>query len=178
MSGFGQTSIFMVRDGEAALSDKLEAKGFRYASPTIVFVLPSDALETPAPMAAIPCALPLAYQREIWEAAGIGPARLAVMERVAAPKSYLLARHEDRPIGTAFAAVAEGQVMMHALEIMADKRRVGGASRLTAKAAAWGRSHGAKSLVVLVEERNERAVAFYRSLGMAECARYAYWRAD
>ena len=178
MSAFDQSPIFMVRDGEAPLARRLEGRGFRRASPTIAFALPVERLEAPAPMAAIPCAVPLAYQREIWEAAGIGPARLAVMDRVRVPKSYLLARHEDRPIGTAFAAVAKGQVMMHALEIMADKQRLGGASRLTAKAAAWGKSHGATNLVVLVEEQNERAIALYQSLGMTECTRYAYWRAD
>ena len=48
---------------------------------------------------------PLAIACDLWAEGGIGPARLAVMDRVEGAKSVILGRANDRASGVAFVAV-------------------------------------------------------------------------
>lgn len=117
---------------------------------------------------------PLAVQREIWAAGGIGADRVAVMERVRGAKTALMARRDDRPVGVAFAAIHAQTVMLHALEVRPEERRKGDARRLMSQAAQWGETQGARHLALAVTEANIGARALYADLGLAPCARYHY----
>ncbi len=111
---------------------------------------------------------------EIWAAGGIGPGRLAVMDRAAGPKAWLLCRAGDRAVGTGFVAVANGVAMVHAVEVLAEQRRKG-AGRLAMRGAAnWAARQEAEWLALAVTAANLPARALYAGLGMEEVARYHY----
>jgi ribosomal protein S18 acetylase RimI-like enzyme len=117
---------------------------------------------------------PLAIQRELWAEAGIGPARLAVMERAAFPKTALLARMDDRAAGAAFVGIHDGMAMIHALEIHPRFRRRGAARHMMAGAVHWARAEGARDLGLVVTTANLGAQALYASLGLSRVGQYHY----
>lgn len=175
MRSLGQTPLFRLGRGEEALDAALEALGYRVLSPTRGYITsPGRLASALPPLSAIPCDEPLAVQREIWGDGGVGPPRLAVMARVSVPKSYLLGRSKDRPLGTAFVAIHDGLAMLHALEIRADARRKGIGRALTVGAANWACAQGADSFGLLVTDANVPANALYTSLGMARGPGYHY----
>ena len=110
---------------------------------------------------------PLAVARQIWEQGGIGPARLAVMDRVTGPKTAILGRTGDRAAGIAFTAIHNNVAMLHALETAPDQRRKGCAHNILRAAAIWARDNGADTLALLVTERNTAARALYAACGFA-----------
>ncbi len=176
MTGLGQPWLFMIRDGDAALDTLLDARGYVIVDPVDIFSIPLAELDLPAPhrLGAIPSWPPLAIQREIWAAGGIGPARIAVMERACAPKTTFLSRRDDWPVGTAFAAIHRGVAMVHALEVLPEYRRRGVARALMAGARKWALAQGATHLALVVTRANEGAQALYSSLGMARVGQYHY----
>ncbi len=172
----GQTPLFQPRAGDEALDRALAAEGYAIIDPVVAHVAPVGALarrDLPR-LAAIPCAAPLAIQAEIWAAGGIGPARLAVMDRAVSPKTYLLGRIGDRPVGTAFVAVHDGVAMVHALEVVPEARRQGVGANLMVGAANWAARHGASQVALLVTRANAGANALYASLKMEEVEGYHY----
>ena len=86
---------------------------------------------------------PLQIAAELWAEGGIGPARLAVMERVQGPKTVILARAQDRAAGVAFVALHDGMAMLHGLEgrgyLKSKKERSGRTFRRFYRATALGR---------------------------------------
>lgn len=176
MRAMGQAPLFQLREGDAALDEALTEDGYAVVDPTVGWAGASAALADPAlhRLAAIPCAAPLAIQAEIWAGGGIGPARLAVMDRAAGPKTFLLGRLGDRPVGTAFIAVHDGVAMLHALEVVNAARRQGVARKLMAGAANWALKQRAGTLCVLVTRANDGANALYASLGMEAVEGYHY----
>ena len=121
-----------------------------------------------------PSGPPLAIQREIWSAGGIGPGRWAVMDRVTGPKTSLFARADDRPAGTGFVAIHEGIAMLHALEVLPALRRRGAAAHMLRAAANWAAATGATTISVVVTEANAGARALYASLGLEVVGQYHY----
>ena len=176
MRALGQASLVMIREGEAALDALLAVRGYAVVDPTDAFAAPLAALDLPAPprLTAIPAWPPLAIQRELWAQGGIGPARLAVMERAPHPKTSLLARIDDRAAGTAFVALHDGLAMVHALEIHPRFRRQGLGRQVMAGAIHWARAQGAGDLGLLVTKANAAAQALYASLGLARVGQYHY----
>ncbi len=176
MRAMGQVPLFQPRPGEEALDAALEARGYAVIDPVVGYVAPVGVMADPElpRLAAIPCAAPLAIQEEIWAAGGIGPARLAVMARAAGPKTYLLGRLGDRPVGTAFVAIHEGVAMLHALEVLASARRQGVARAMMVGAANWAAKAGAGALSLLVTRANAGANSLYASLGMEQVEGYHY----
>jgi N-acetylglutamate synthase len=167
--------LVMVRAGEAALDAMLAEAGYRMVDPTLLYLAPIDSLATPPPrLTAIPIWPPLAIQRRLWAEAGIGPARVAVMERAAGPKTALLGRVRDRAAGTAFVALHDDVAMVHALEVVPGFRRAGVARNLMQGAACWARAQGARWMALAVTEANAGARALYAALGMREAGRYHY----
>lgn len=164
---------------DAALDAALEARGYLPDAPTILWLAPVDRL-APAPlspMKAFALWPPLAIQHDIWAAAGIGPARLAVMGRVQGPHTALMAREADRVAGTAFVA-CDGEVgLLHALEVPERARRRGVGRNLLQAAAEWARGQGAGWLALAVTDDNAPAAALYAGAGMAVAGRYHYRRA-
>jgi GNAT superfamily N-acetyltransferase len=175
MRVWGQRPLFMVRPGEDALDAALAARGYTPHDASILLAGPIAGLAAPVLDAtAIDCEGRLARMEEIWAAGGIGPARLAVMDRVAGPRSFLLGRLGDRPAACGFVAIAGGVAMLHALEVAPFARRQGIGARLTRAAAHWAAERGAGRLALAVTEANAPARALYAGLGLAEAARYHY----
>jgi GNAT superfamily N-acetyltransferase len=176
MRAVGQVPLFMIRDGDAALDALLAGLGYAVVDPVDTFAAPLAALDMPPPprLAAIPAWPPLAIQRELWAEAGIGPARLAVMDRAPFPKTSLLARMDDRAAGTAFVGLHDGMAMIHAIEVHPRFRRRGAARHMMAGAVHWARAQGARDLGLVVTAANAGAQALYASLGLARVGQYHY----
>ncbi len=176
MRAEGRDPIFWVRPGEDALDQALDAMRYDAFAQTHILAAPLDALaERDLPrLAAIPTAEPLAAMAEVWAEGGIGPARLAVMDRAPEPKITFLGRRSDHVAGAAFAAIHDGVLYVHALEVHAAFRRQGLARDLMVGAAKWGRSQEATTVAVAVTVENKGAQALYTSLGLTIVGGYHY----
>lgn len=176
MEAIGQPQLFIIGAGEDALDQALAARGYRVVDPVLAYSgATTDLGAGPiAPLAAFAHWPPLAVARDLWAEGGIGPARLAVMDRVAGPKTAILGRSSDRAAGVAFVALAHGCAMLHALEVTPARRRAGVARDILRAAAAWAAAQGAGTLAVVVTEANGPARALYASLGMAVVGHYHY----
>ncbi|QQA45045.1 GNAT family N-acetyltransferase [Pelagovum pacificum] len=172
MRDLGQVPLFMVRDGEAALDRALADCGYGITDPTAFYSAP--VAEIAGEAEAILSWPPVAVQREIWAAGGIGPSRLDIMLRAAEPRVSLLARLGDEPAGTVHLSLADGAAMIHALETAAAHRRKGIGRLLCVASANWARDEGADRLALLVTRANAGGNALYRSLGFAEDGGYHY----
>ena len=162
--------LFMVND--PALDHALAARGYQIIDPVIAYAAPVSAFPPHDPHSCFAHWPPLAIATQIWDQAGIGPARLQVMDR-AADKTALLLR-QDRAAGVCFVARAGDTAMVHAVEVAPPFRRRGSAQNLLAAAAHWAAARGADTLSLVVTESNIPARALYRKLGMAEVGRYHY----
>ncbi|KPP86185.1 MAG: putative acetyltransferase [Rhodobacteraceae bacterium HLUCCA08] len=176
MRALGQGPLFMIRAGEDRLDSALATRGYRVKDPVTLWSAPVSCLATrrPPPVTGFEVWPPLAIQRELWAEAGIGPARLAVMARVAGPRTTLLGRLDDTPAGCAFVACDGPRAMLHALEVAPRFRRRGLAGHLMRAAAFWARDAGADTLSVLVTRANAGGNSLYRTLGMTAGTGYHY----
>lgn len=175
MRDLGQAAIVQVRDGAAALDAALDAAGYAIVDPVTIYAAPVDALTAPSPPDRCRAIWPVTPDvAEVWAAGGIGPARLAVMERVTGPKTALAGLAQGRPAACAFVACDGPIAMLHALEVTARFRRTGLGRALTRAAADWAARHGARSLALAVTDANAAANALYRGLGMAPVWQYHY----
>ncbi|MBP7000581.1 N-acetyltransferase [Amaricoccus sp.] len=175
MRDWGQPCLVMVRAGEDELDAALAAEGYAVADPSLMLVGPAEAIAGgPAPEEAIDCQAPLACMAALWQEAGIGPGRRAVMDRARSPKAWLLGRSDQTLGAAAFVGLHGGVVMIHALAVLPACRRRGLGAILTRAAAAWGAERGASTLALAVAGDNAPARALYAGLGMREAARYHY----
>lgn len=171
----GQRTIFMIRDGEETLDAALAARGYRFADPVRIWSVPVDRLAGEIPfLGAFEVWPPLAAMTTIWEGDGIGPARIAIMERAPGPKTAILGRVSDRPAGVAFVALAGADAMLHALTVALPFRRRGCAATILRAAANWATAQGATMLHLAVTRENAPANALYASAGMEVSAQYHY----
>lgn len=171
----GQPPLFMVLGHQTALDARLAARDLHLRDTTHAMTAPCATLAAPPPP--VTCFAiwpPLAIQAEIWAAGGIGPARLAVMDRAVGPKMSFFGRISDKPAGTAFAAVHDGIAMLHALEIAAAHRRKGLGVTMMRAAADWAQGQGARTFCVLVTGENRPAQSLYTSLGFEAVGQYHY----
>ena len=173
MQDLGQEPLFLIRAEDTELDQTLEAMGFQIVDPVLVYATPVALLADQATGKTYPHWPPLAIARAIWADAGIGPARLQVMER-ATDKTAILVRHQDRVAGIAFVARAGNTAMLHALEVSPPHRRQGSAQNLLASAADWAQRQGADTLSLVVTTANEPARALYEKLGMRVVGGYHY----
>lgn len=178
MRDWGQSPIFMLRGGDGGLDAMLDRRGYEIFDPVNAYACPVERLtDIPLPPVTVfPIWEPLAIMREIWAQGGIGPARLAVMERAPGPKTALLARFNDKPGGAAFVAIHDGVAMIHALEILPHQRKQGLGKWMMRGAAFWAAEQGAHTLSVVCTRANAGANALYRSLGMDLAGAYHYRR--
>jgi len=180
MQAWGQPVMFRLAAEDEALAERLAGAGYRRFDPVIFYEAPVSALSDGSDETAriIRCAAPLAIAREIFASCGIGPGRVAVMERARSAKTILIARLGDRPAGAAHVGAEEGAkdgaAMIHAISVLPDARRQGAATMLLRGAASWAAEAGAVTLALAVSEANEGARALYESLGMATVGRYHY----
>lgn len=176
MRQMGQPPLFQLRPGDEGLDAALAGRGYSIVDPVNIYACPvSQLTDLPMPRVTV-FALwePLAIMRELWAEGGIGPGRLAVMDRVKGPKTGLLMRHQDKPGGVAFVAIHDGVAMLHALEIPPHQRRKGLGKWAMRGAAFWALDNGAHTLSVICTKANEGANALYRSLGMQLVGEYHY----
>jgi ribosomal protein S18 acetylase RimI-like enzyme len=174
MRDLGQRPLFLIRQREAALDALLHRRGYAVIDPVLAYAAPVSRF-APAPvMTSFPHWPPMEIARSLWAEAGIGPARLAVMERVSGPKTAILARARDRAAGVAFVALDRDIAMLHALEITPDQRRQGCAGHLLRAAAVWAAAEGADTISLVVTEANAPARALYVSAGMVVAGQYHY----
>ncbi len=176
MRARGQPPLFMVRAGEVALDALLAEHGYAVVDPVIVHAGAIAPLLADRPPLATTFAIwePLAIQADIWAEGGIGPARLAVMQRAPQPKTALLARDGQSAAATAFAAIHADVVMVHAMHVRPAHRRRGMGRNLMLGAAHWAAARGAGHLAALCTRANSAAAALYASLGLAPVEHYHY----
>ncbi|WP_010138954.1 GNAT family N-acetyltransferase [Oceanicola sp. S124] len=178
MRAMGQHPLFSIRPGDEELDTELEARGYEVVDPVWVYTMSAPAMaalpKRGEERVSVPAWEPLAMQREIWEAGGIGPARIAVMERVEGAKTSLIGRFDNAPGGTAFVALSGGIAMLHALEVLAEARGKGMGRAMMIDAAKWAVSQGAQEFSVVVTKANAGGNALYRSLGMEQVGQYHY----
>lgn len=167
--------LILIRAGDEALDAALQTRGWRLVDPVVAYAAPVDQLKADlAPLAAFAHWPPLQIACSIWEEGGIGPARVAVMDRVTGAKSAILARHADRPAGAAFAACHGAEAMLHALEVRPHQRRQGVGQVMLHAAANWASAQGALRLTLVVTAQNAAARALYTRLGMQVVGHYHY----
>jgi len=180
MRDLGQDALFQIWAGDEALDADLAANGYRIVDPTNIHAAPVAALtaQTPPRVTTFTVWEPLEIMREIWAEGGIGPERIAVMERAEGPKTGLFGRHDNRPAATGFAAVHDRIAVVHALEIRPAHRRAGMGRWMMVAAAHWAAHHGADHLAVLCTKANAAANGLYSSMGFAEVGAYHYRQKD
>ncbi|MBL8561134.1 MAG: GNAT family N-acetyltransferase [Gemmobacter sp.] len=174
MLAMGQTRLWVIHD-DARLDAALAARGYRRHDPVVAYAAPVAALAGEVSgMAGFAHWPPLAIACDIWAEGGIGPERLAVMQRVAGAKSAILGRTADTPAGAAFVAIHGDLAMLHALEVRPALRRQGSARNILMTAAHWAQDQGAVTFSLVVTEQNAAARALYERLGMVAVGRYHY----
>lgn len=175
MRAAGELPLFMIRSGEDDLDTRLQARGYDLVDPVNLYTCAvSHLTDTPIPkVTTFSIWEPLAIMEEIWAQGGIGPERVAVMQR-AAVKTGILGRWNDKPAGVAFAAIHDGICMVHAVEVLPHQRGQGVASWMMRKAAFWAEEHGAEHLAVLCVTDNAAANGLYKALGLQVAGQYHY----
>ncbi|MGY9045491.1 hypothetical protein P775_02505 [Puniceibacterium antarcticum] len=172
----GKTPLFMIHPGEDALDTALAARGYKVIDPVNIWLCPlSQLTETPIPrVTAFAIWEPLAIMREIWARGGIGPERIAVMERAQGLKTGLFGRTDDKSAGTGYCALHTGIAMVHALEILKEHRSKGLGKWMMRCAAFWAQEQGGTHMAVLCTQANTGANGLYASLGMGVVGQYHY----
>ncbi len=176
MRVMGQAPLFQVRTDEADLDAELERAGYAVVDPVWLYAgRAADLIDGKSEQSRVYRGqFAVAAMEEVWAAGGIGPARLAVMKRAAAPKSWLMTRIDDRPAGVAFVSVAGDIAMIHAIEVADAYRRQGAGRALMSGAATFAADNGAEWLALAVTKANVGANNLYQSLGMEVVAGYHY----
>ncbi len=175
----GDRPLFCIRDGDGDLDAALAARGYGIVDPVLAYSAPVATLIGigAAHMTTFPHWPPMQIARVLWADAGVGPARLAVMDRAKGAKTVILGRANDRASGVAFVACYGRHAMLHALEVAPAHRRQGSAQNILRAAAGWAQRQGADSLSLVVTVANAPARALYAGLGMVEGGRYHYRQA-
>ena len=175
MQALGQSPLFLIRETDLALDAALAARGYRLHDPVVAYAAAcADLAQTPPPMTTFAHWPPMAIAVDLWAQGGIGPGRLAVMQRVAGAKTAILARANDRASGVAFVAMSDKIAMLHALEVTPSMRRQGSAHNILRAAAVWAQDQGADMMSLVVTQANDAARRLYASLGMLVVGQYHY----
>ena len=176
MAHWSQPALFMIRDGETDLDQQLESLDYDIKDPVTLYAAPLEDLtqKRPPPVSSFVSWPPLASQREIWAAGGIGAERLSIMDRAVGTKTTLLGRANDTPAGTVYVGISGAQAMIHALEVHSDMRQSGMGRILTTAAAFWAKGQGASYLSLPTTNANVAANRLYSSLGMQVVGQYHY----
>lgn len=176
MRDMRQAPLFSLTPEQFLFDALLADRGYAKVDATRLYTAPVSSLtEVPVPRVTVfEIWEPLAIMEDLWAAGGIGPARLAVMHRVAGAKTALFGRIDSQPAGAGFVAQHETTAMLHALEIDPTHRRKGLARWMIIAAAHWAKSKGCTELSLLVTEANDPANALYQSMGFHPSPGYHY----
>ena len=165
----GRTPLFQITQNDSKLDSILAKKGYDIRDKTVCFSAPVEQLSSTHGETNSVQWPPSDTHREHWARAGIGPDRLAIMERVRLPKTVISLEG-----GLAFVAVHGPNAALHAMDVAPKMRRQGKATQLIAQAASWASSHGATTLALLATTANSPAMSLYSSLGMQRAQGYHY----
>lgn len=178
MRELGQDPIFQIRPGDDALDAALAARGYAIKDPVHLYAGSSAEIAATGanPRTIFNTWPPLAIQKELWGEGGIGPGRIAVMDRASGPKSAFLARHKDQPVGVGYAAIHNGIAMLHALEVRPSARKEGVGSKMMCALGHWAQDNDAQILALAVTKENFAANALYVKYGMSVVTSYHYRR--
>lgn len=176
MDALNQPRLFMIRDNDQLLDVALAGQGYRIKDPVTMFAVPSVKLAEydPKGLAVIDAPEPLAVMSEIWEERGIGKGRRDVMRRAQGAKACFLGRIEDQPAGVTYVGCDDNIAMLHALEILPNKRRKGLALQMMGATGTWAARNGADTFSLVVLTANDAACALYHKVGMVEVGNYHY----
>ncbi len=176
MIALNQPALFMIREEDEYLDRMLAARDYVVVDPANLYACPIHILTKAPPqkLSAFTIWPALGIMRELWAGGGIGPARIAVMNRATGAKTALLARIKSRPAGAAFVAIHHQIAMIHAIEVTKSLRRNGAGINIMRAAAAWAQHQGARYFSVLVTDANATANALYNELGMPVVGHYHY----
>ncbi len=176
MLALDQPRIFMIREGDTDLDAMLADAGYPIVDPVNLYVAPLSELTTERPPRVTTFDIwePLAIMRDIWAEGGIGPGRIAVMERANCPKTGLFGRSNNRPAATGYVAIHDRVAMVHALEVLPQHRRAGLGRHMMRQASFWAAAQGATHMSVLCTKANIGANALYTSLGLTHVGQYHY----
>lgn len=176
MQDLGQVPLFMIQDGQEDLDRLLGQLGYQVVDPVVLYSVELTSLtQTELPNARTYAVWqPLQVMLEIWEKGGIGPARVAVMDRVQTAKTAVMTRTGDTAGAVGFVAMDGPHAMIHAIETDPDQRRQGLGKLVLLTAAHWAAQHGGQSLNLAVTHANVAGNALYQSLGMTPIGRYHY----
>lgn len=178
MRDLQQHPLFMLRPGDDALDEWLKARNYDIVDPVAIYLMPLKDRPHVVSDTTIKSTWPAsAVVRALWEKGGIGPARVAVMDRVRNTKTVLVAKGATQCLGAAFVAKSDDIAMLHALEVAPDSQRRGIGTCLMHAAAQWANQTGAEWLALMVTRANSPANALYRTLGMCDVGQYHYRRA-
>ena len=167
MAALKQPALFMIRDGFPTLEMHLAKRGYSIIDPVVMLArrvadkssdLPADFLDKPS-----------SAQLAIWKDAGIDEHRVAVMDRVTGPKTFLQTEG-----ATGFVAIHNEIAMVHAVEVDPDRRRKGLGRQLMLAASMWAGMKGAKTVSVIATRQNKPAQALYKGLGYEVIGHYHY----
>ena len=157
-----QDRLFMIGDVDEALDHQLQDQGYRIIDPVVIY---AKALEPPRPKTA-KGENPTKNSVRIWAEGGIGPDRLAVMDRAIGPKTVIQSDH-----GCAFVCCHDGIAMIHALEVAQTARSQGIGTTLVKQAEAWA---PARKIAALTVETNTASRGLFEKLGYCLVGRYHY----
>ena len=176
MHDLGQVPIFMIRDGDSALDALLAERGYHIKDPVTIYSAPISAIDNGWSYSSDVYDIwpPIAVQREIWENAGIGKARLDIMTRAKCPNTTVMGRVGDVPAGTGFIGIDQNIAMIHALEVAPNCRRQGVATLIIRRMALWAKQNGADQISLVVTNANSGANALYQTLGFDVVGHYHY----
>lgn len=178
MRDLDQPLIFQIRPGDEALDMALQSRGYQIKDPVHLFAAPVENLIAGRnkPSTVFDTWPMLAITKSLWAEAGIGPGRIAVMERANTPKTVFLARHNDRPAGVAFAAIHNAIAMIHAVEVSEFARKQGNGTKMMCGFGNWAQDNGARFAALAVTKENFAANALYAKMGMSVVTSYHYRR--
>jgi GNAT superfamily N-acetyltransferase len=175
MQAMKQPSLFMIRTTDQALDDALAERGYAVIDPVTIYTASAASIARPLPpITCFEVFPPLAIMREIWEAGGLGTARVDVMTRATGAKTAIFARANGRAAGVAYVGLHKDTAMLHALEVKKSARRQGVAVNIMRATANWTLDQGGKELSLVVLTANTAAGALYTSLGMKPVGQYHY----
>jgi len=168
MLELGQDKLFQIRTGDNTLDKALALRGYELFDRVVLMVGKLTELEQTADGQMEE--RPNSSMKEIWEQGGIGPARLAVMDRAKCTKAY--ARIDDKAV--AYAAIHNNICMAHAVEVSQDHRRKGLGRKIMHQIAGWADQRGADYMAVITVTENTAARTLYQNLGLQEIGNYHY----
>lgn len=175
MAEMGQPDLFMIRPQDAALDQELAAAGYEIIDPVTVLIAPLSEMPSDGPVRApLFSGEPTDGMAQVWQAGGIGPARLAIMRRCDLPKTCVALFEEGQTAAVAYAACDDGLVMCHAVEVLERFRRRGLGREIMLAVLGWARDQQAHGLSVLTTRANSAALALYKEMGMSEAGGYHY----